>query len=73
MASGPHPLEEFKREIDSLRSISTEISGMDDIVFFDMFELDCQDIKRGLLSRANDLKSRLVQQLANDHLMESQM
>ena len=72
LASGPHSLEEFKREINALRDVLSAISNMNDVVFFDMFELNCHDIKQGLLSRASDLKNQLVQQLANDHLQEGQ-
>lgn len=70
--SSPHTLAEFRDEIDKLRSLCTEISGLDDVVFFDMVQLDCTDIKTGLLRRANELLSQLVQQLASDHFSESQ-
>ena len=70
--SSPHSLVEFKEEIDKLRSLSSEISGLDDVVFFDMVQLDCSDIKTGLLKRTSDLLSQLVQQLASDHYSESQ-
>ena len=70
--SSPHSLSEFKEEIDKLRSLCSEISGLDDVVFFDMVQLDCSDIKAGLLKRASDLLSQLVQQLASDHYSESQ-
>ena len=70
--SSPHSLAEFKEEIDKLRSLSSDISGLDDVIFFDMVQLDCSDIKTGLLKRASDLLSQLVQQLASDHYSESQ-
>ena len=70
--SSSHSLAEFREEIEKLRSLCSEISGLDDVVFFDMVQLDCSDIKAGLLKRANELLSQLVHQLASDHLADSQ-
>ena len=70
--SSPHSLAEFKPEIEKLRSLISEISGLDDVVFFAMVQLDCSDVKTGLLRRAGDLLQLLVQQLASDHVADSQ-
>ncbi|CAI8001099.1 Dynein heavy chain 7, axonemal, partial [Geodia barretti] len=70
--SSPHGLAEFKPEIEKLRSLISDISGLDDVVFFAMVQLDCSDVKTGLLRRAGDLLQLLVEQLASDHVTDSQ-
>ena len=70
--TSPHSLPEFRKEIERLRSLISEISGLDDVVFFDLVELDCSDVKSGLLRRAGDLLQMLVDQLSSDHLSENQ-
>ena len=70
--SSPRSLVEFTPEIEKLRSLISEISGLDDVVFFQMVQLDCSDVKSGLLRRAEDLLTLLVQQLATDHVTDSQ-
>ena len=69
--STPHSLTEFSVEIEKLRSISSEISGLDDVAFFDMVRLECSDIKTSLLTSASELLTQLVQQLARDHVEDS--
>ena len=70
--SCPHTLSEFQTEIERLRNLISDITALDDIVFFDMVQLDCTDIKSGLLRRAGDLLDQLVEQLAADHISENQ-
>ena len=70
--SCPHTLSEFQTEIERLRNLISDITALDDIVFFDMVQLDCSDIKSGLLRRAGDLLDQLVEQLAADHISENQ-
>ena len=70
--SSPRSLSEFKGEIEKLRDVISEITGLDDMVFFDMVQLDCSDIKTGLLSHANEFLSQLVHQLASDHVSDGQ-
>ena len=69
--STPHSLTEFSAEIEKLRSLSSEISGLDDVVFFDMVRLECSNIKTDLLASASELLTQLVQQLARDHVEDS--
>ena len=70
--SSPHSLSEFRGEIEKLRTLISEISGLDDVVFFEMVQLDCSDVKTGLLRRAGELLQLLVQQLAANHIADSQ-
>eukprot|EP00731_Ephydatia_muelleri_P021583 Em0014g174a len=64
---GEHSLEEFKKEIERFRDLAKEISGQDDIVHFDMFTLECHDIKRGLSQLAQQFADKLLGQLAGKH------
>ena len=70
--SCPHTLSEFQTEIERLRNLISDITALDDIVFLDMVQLDCSDIKSGLLRRAGELLDQLVEQLAADHISENQ-
>ena len=65
--SSSHTLAEFQEEIEALRKLSSEISSLDDVVFYDMVQLECSDIKTALLQSVNDLMIRLIEQLASDH------
>lgn len=64
-------LAEFKVQIQHYRDLSAEITGLDDVVLFDMFHLECHDIKHGLSELVHSLTSRLVKRLAEKHLDES--
>lgn len=70
--SSSHTLSEFEPEIEKLRGLVSDISGLDDVLFYDMIQLDCSDVKTGLLRRAEDLLSLLVHQLATDHITDNQ-
>ena len=67
-----HPLADFKEQIDRFRGVDQEIASLDDVVSFEMFQLECLDIKRGLSSLAQGFVSRLVRRLADDHIKENQ-
>ena len=65
-------LAEFKAKIHVYRELSREITALDDVVFFDMFQLECHDIKHGLNEIVQDLTLALVRQLASQHKEENQ-
>lgn len=67
----PHTLAEFKSMIQHYRELSSEITAMDDVVLFDMFQLECHDIKHGLNELIQNLTTTLVKQLAQDHMDEN--
>ena len=48
-----------------------EISGLDDVLIFQMFRLECHDIKHGLTTLAQKMGSKLVDQLADKHIEEN--
>ena len=52
--------------------MSRELQGLDDVVLFDVFLLDCADAKHGLCSAATQLTSRLLVHLASQHRSENQ-
>lgn len=66
-----HQLNDYKEKIQYYRDVSREISGLDDVVWTDMFLLECHDIKLGLSSLAQQYSTRLVQHLANKHMEEN--
>lgn len=69
---GGHQLADYKEKIQYYRDIAKEISGLDDVVWTDMFLLECHDIKHGLSSLAQQYATRIVQHLATKHLEENQ-
>ena len=66
--STDHPLSEYQDLITSFRETTAVISGCSDTVWFDMFQLDCTDIKHGLCTVANKFANTLIQALAQKHL-----
>ena len=66
-----HSLAEYKERIQYYRDVAREITGLDDVLWTDMFFLECHDIKHGLSGLAWQYANRLVQHLANQHLEEN--
>lgn len=66
-----HSLAEYKDKIQYYRDLSREITGLDDVVWFDMFQLECHDIKHGLNEIVQNLTLMLVKQLAQNHMHEN--
>lgn len=66
--SSEHPLSEYKELIQSYKDTAVEISGHYEVVWFDMFQLNCNDIKHGLSSAAQGLSNSIIQALAQKHL-----
>ena len=66
-----HSLAEYKAKIQYFHELSTEISGLDDVVLFEMFQLECHDIKHGLSEMVQNLMQALVKQLARKHMDEN--
>ena len=67
-----HPLSDYRDKIEHFRGVAQELAGLDDLVVFDMFHLECHDVKRGLGSRAQQLVGRLVEHLAALHIRENE-
>ena len=66
-----HSLQEYREKIEHFRAVGREIAGLDDVVLFQMFHLECHDIKRGLGILAQNMVSQLVGQLAENHIQEN--
>lgn len=71
LAQKHHTLAEYKDKIQHYRDLSREITGLDDVVWFDMFQLECHDIKHGLNEIVQNLTLMLVKQLAENHMCEN--
>ena len=69
--SEEHALEEYKEKIRVFRELAREVAAMDDVVLFDMFLLECHDIKHGLVSKAGELCSAVVSHLVAKHFQEN--
>ena len=69
--SGEHDLPDYKAKIQHYIELDQEISGLDDVLLFHMFHLECHDIKHGLIELVQGLISSLVQDLAEKHSKEN--
>ncbi len=70
--STDHPLSEYQDLITSFRETATVVSACSDTVWFDMFQLDCTDIKHGLCTVATKFSNTLIQALAQKHLSDNE-
>ena len=59
------------QEIQQFRSLAREISSLPTVAHFDMVQLDCDDLKRGLAAKANRFADQLLQRLAEEHRDEN--
>ena len=66
-----HSLQEYREKIEHFRAVGREIAGLDDMILFQMFHLECHDIKRGLGILAQNMVSQLVGQLVEKHIHEN--
>lgn len=66
-----HDFEEYCEYIDSLRDVAKQISVLPMIEHYDMIELDCEDLKRGLADVARKHADRLLDRMATDHRTEN--
>lgn len=71
LSDADHTLAEFKDRIQYYRELSLEISALDDVVLFDLFQLECHDIKHGLNELVQNLAMTLVKELAKKHMVEN--
>lgn len=51
--------------------MAQEIFGLDDLVLYQMFHLECHDIKRGLIAQAQTFADTIVNHLADLHRKEN--
>ncbi|KAK3752207.1 hypothetical protein QZH41_008048 [Actinostola sp. cb2023] len=66
-----HSFEEYIQEIDRYRTLAREINGLPTIAYFNMVQLYCDDLKRGLASKANKFADELLSKLAEEHRSEN--
>eukprot|EP00118_Oscarella_pearsei_P019988 m.215265 g.215265 ORF g.215265 m.215265 type:complete len:3605 (+) comp39831_c0_seq13:113-10927(+) len=67
-----HPLEDYIKEISHFRSLYVEIMSLAPTVYFRMVELDCRDLKRGLMEKAQGFSDELLSHLADEHRKENE-
>lgn len=48
------------------------IATVHTLSFFPIMKLDCDDLKRGLTSRANGFAERLLKRISDDHRAENE-
>ena len=60
------------QEIQHYSAVSKEVFSLDDLVVFQMFHLECHDIKHGLITIAQELTDQLVESLADMHKRENE-
>ena len=53
------------------RNLARQVSTLPNIASFDMVELDCDDLKRGLASKSHSFAEYLLTRLATDHRNEN--
>ncbi|XP_020624937.1 dynein heavy chain 12, axonemal-like [Orbicella faveolata] len=63
--------EDYTQEIEKFRSLAREINSLPTVAHFDMVQLDCDDLKRGLATKANRFADQLLQRLAEEHRAEN--
>lgn len=66
-----HDFEEYCEYIDSFRDVAKQISVLPMIEHYDMIELDCEDLKRGLADVSRKHADRLLERMATDHRNEN--
>ncbi|RMX38335.1 hypothetical protein pdam_00005508 [Pocillopora damicornis] len=69
--SSENSFENYIQEIEKFRSLAREISSLPTVAHFDMVQLDCDDLKRGLATKANRFADQLLQMLAEEHRTEN--
>jgi hypothetical protein len=53
------------------RNLARQVSMLPNIASFNMVELDCDDLKRGLASKSHSFAEQLLTRLATDHRNEN--
>ncbi|XP_057312411.1 dynein axonemal heavy chain 12-like isoform X2 [Hydractinia symbiolongicarpus] len=66
-----HSFEEYTEEIKRFRGIAKDVSTKHTVLHFPIMQLNCDDLKRGLVSRANHFAEQLLARLAYDHRVEN--
>ena len=72
LEEGERSLKEYKELVERFKSVEREIGGLDDVVIFEMFHLECHDIKQGLMAQAQQFARTVVEHLAEKHTKENE-
>ena len=60
------------QEITHYAALCKEVFGLNDLVVFQMFHLECHDIKHGLITIAQGLMDQLIESLAEQHKRDNE-
>nr|XP_026690532.1 dynein heavy chain 12, axonemal isoform X1 [Ciona intestinalis] len=62
-----HSFQDYCEYIEKFSAVAKEIISLDSIIHFDMIQLNCEDIKRGLVEFARKHIDTLLERLTKDH------
>ncbi|XP_065670290.1 dynein axonemal heavy chain 12 isoform X3 [Hydra vulgaris] len=62
-----HSFEEYVKEIAKYKTVMQQISSIHTVTYFQIIQLDCDDMKRGLVFKVNSFVEMLLIKLLNDH------
>ena len=66
-----HSINDYMTKIQGLFEVQKEVTGMDDVLWYHMFRVQCHDIKHGLRALLEGLVRTLVEHLAHKHVQEN--
>ncbi|XP_066919650.1 dynein axonemal heavy chain 12-like [Clytia hemisphaerica] len=62
-----HSFEDYRKEITKYWTLSRSVATIHNVSHFPIMRLDCDDLKRGLISRANSYAERLLKKIADEY------
>ncbi|XP_062520798.1 dynein axonemal heavy chain 12-like isoform X2 [Corticium candelabrum] len=69
---GGHTLQEYVEEIEKFKLLYWELVGLPTMAYFNMVELNCRDLKDGLVKCSQEFLDRLLSHLATLHRTENE-
>ncbi|KAK7101371.1 hypothetical protein V1264_019760 [Littorina saxatilis] len=67
----PHEFEEYIEEIEKYRSLASELMGQDSRAHFDMFHMENDDLKLGLVDTTRRYVNRILGHVVDNHRTEN--
>eukprot|EP00795_Rhopilema_esculentum_P000293 gene293-9945_t len=61
-----HSLKEYRDKIDHFKNLASEITSMDNFVPFHLFLINCTPVKEFLITRANMLSQKILDQITTN-------
>lgn len=60
-------LNDLSQQVELFRALSKEISGLPLVAHFDMIHLDCEELKQGLVKKAQSFSQILLAHMISTH------